>query len=230
MAETAVKRAPGRGRFITFEGGEGSGKSTQIKTLAQRLNAAKLRAIVTREPGGSPGAEIIRHLVLSGMGKLLGAEAETLLFAAARDNHVRTVIGPALNQGIWVLCDRFSDSTRAYQGRLGNVAPEVLNAMERVTIGDLKPDLTIILDVPVEVGLQRAAARRGIGAPDRFEAEDVRFHQQLRDAYRQIAAAEPQRCVLIDADVDAAIVAAAIWSAVRDRLLAVDVGSAVNSA
>ena len=102
--------------------------------------------------------------------------------------------------------------------------------MERVTIGDLKPDLTIILDVPVEVGLQRAAARRGIGAPDRFEAEDVRFHQQLRDAYRQIAAAEPQRCVLIDADVDAAIVAAAIWSAVRDRLLAVDVGSAVNSA
>jgi dTMP kinase len=230
MAETAVKRAPGRGRFITFEGGEGSGKSTQIKTLAQRLNAAKLRAIVTREPGGSPGAEIIRHLVLSGMGKLLGAEAETLLFAAARDDHVRTVIGPALNQGIWVLCDRFSDSTRAYQGRLGNVAPEVLNAMERVTIGDLKPDLTIILDVPVEVGLQRAAARRGIGAPDRFEAEDVRFHQQLRDAYRQIAAAEPQRCVLIDADVDAAIVAAAIWSAVRDRLLAVDVGSAVNSA
>jgi len=230
MAETAVKRAPGRGRFVTFEGGEGSGKSTQIKALAQRLDAAKLRAIVTREPGGSPGAEIIRHLVLSGMGKLLGAEAETLLFAAARDDHVRTVIGPALNQGLWVLCDRFSDSTRAYQGRLGNVAPAVLNAMERVTIGDLKPDLTIILDVPVEVGLQRAAARRGTGVPDRFEAEDVRFHQELRDAYRQIAAAEPQRCVLIDANVDAATVAAAIWAAVRDRLFAVDAGSAVNSA
>ncbi|HEY3891240.1 MAG TPA: dTMP kinase, partial [Bradyrhizobium sp.] len=145
MAETAVKRAPGRGRFITFEGGEGSGKSTQIKALAQRLDADKLRAIVTREPGGSPGAEIIRHLVLSGMGKLLGAEAETLLFAAARDDHVRTVIKPALNAGLWVLCDRFSDSTRAYQGRLGNVAPAVLNAMERVTIGDLKPDLTFIL-------------------------------------------------------------------------------------
>jgi len=230
MAETAVKRVPGRGRFITFEGGEGSGKSTQIKTLAQRLDAAKLRAIVTREPGGSPGAEIIRHLVLSGMGKLLGAEAETLLFAAARDDHVRTVIGPALNQGLWVLCDRFSDSTRAYQGRLGNVAPAVLNAMERVTIGDLKPDLTIILDVPVEVGLQRAAARRGAGVPDRFEAEDVKFHQDLRDAYRQIAAAEPQRCVLIDANADAATVAAAIWAAVRDRLFAVDAGSAVNSA
>jgi dTMP kinase len=230
MAETAVKRVPGRGRFITFEGGEGSGKSTHIKTLAQRLDAAKLRAIVTREPGGSPGAEIIRHLVLSGMGKLLGAEAETLLFAAARDDHVRTVIGPALNQGLWVLCDRFSDSTRAYQGRLGNVAPAVLNAMERVTIGDLKPDLTIILDVPVEVGLQRAAARRGAGVPDRFEAEDVKFHQDLRDAYRQIAAAEPQRCVLIDANADAATVAAAIWAAVRDRLFAVDAGSAVNSA
>ena len=230
MAETAVKRAPGRGRFITFEGGEGSGKSTQITALAQRLDAAKLRAIVTREPGGSPGAEIIRHLVLSGMGKLLGADAETLLFAAARDDHVRTVIKPALNQGYWVLCDRFSDSTRAYQGRLGNVAPAVLNAMERVTIGDLRPDLTIILDVPVEVGMQRAATRRGTGAPDRFEAEDVRFHQQLRDAYRQIAAAEPQRCVLIDANADAATVAARIWTALRDRLFAADTGSAVNSA
>jgi dTMP kinase len=180
MAKTAVKRSPGRGRFITFEGGEGSGKSTQIKTLAERLDAIKLRALVTREPGGSPGAEIIRHLVLSGMGKLLGPDAETLLFAAARDDHVRTVIRPALGQGIWVLCDRFSDSTRAYQGRLGKVAPELLNAMERVTIGDLKPDLTFILDVPVEIGLQRAAARRGSGAADRFEAEDVRFHRQLR--------------------------------------------------
>src|SRR6202165_3540322 len=188
MAEAVVKRAPGRGRFITFEGGEGSGKSTHIKMLAERLNAVKLRAIVTREPGGSPGAEIIRHLVLSGMGKLLGPDAETLLFAAARDDHVRTVIKPALNQGIWVLCDRFSDSTRAYQGRLGKVAPAVLNAMERVTIGDLKPDLTIILDVPVEVGMQRAAKRRGAGAPDRFEAEDLKFHQAVRDAYRQHAA------------------------------------------
>src|SRR5260221_7654792 len=182
MAEAAVKRALGRGRFITFEGGEGSGKSTQIKTLAERLDAAKLRAIVTREPGGSPGAEIIRHLVLSGMGKLLGPDAETLLFAAARDDHVRTVIKPALSQGIWVLCDRFSDSTRAYQGRLGQVAPAILNAMERVTIGDLKPDLTIILDVPVEVGLQRAASRRGNGVPDRFEAGDIQFHQDFRHA------------------------------------------------
>ncbi len=117
-----------------------------------------------------------------------GADAETLLFAAARDDHVHAVIKPALEQGIWVLCDRFADSTRVYQGRLGEVLPGVLNAMERVTIGDLKPDLTIILDIPVEVGMQRAAARRGNATPDRFEAENIAFHQELRDAYRDIAA------------------------------------------
>jgi len=218
MAEAAFKRVPGRGRFITFEGGEGSGKSTQIRKLSERLTGAKLRNIVTREPGGSPGAEIMRHLVLSGMGKLLGPDAETLLFAAARDDHVRTVIRPALNQGIWVLCDRFSDSTRAYQGRVGNVAPGLLNAMQRVTIGDLKPDLTIILDVPVELGLKRAAARRGNGAPDRFEAEDLKFHQDLREAFRQIAAEDPQRCVLIDASADPDAVAAQIWTILRRQL------------
>jgi dTMP kinase len=220
MGEAGIKRPGGRGKFISFEGGEGSGKSTQIKLLADRLAAARLRAIVTREPGGSPGAEIIRHLVLSGMGKLLGPDAETLLFAAARDDHVHTVIQPALNQGTWVLCDRFSDSTRAYQGRLGNVAPGVLNAMQRVTIGDLKPDLTIILDVPVEVGLKRAAARRGAGAPDRFEAEDIKFHQELRDAYRQIAAEDPDRCVLVDATPDPDVVAAQVWTVLRDHLFA----------
>ena len=218
MAEVALQRPSLRGRFITFEGGEGSGKSTQIRKLAERLDAAKLRAIVTREPGGSPGAEIIRHLVLSGMGKLLGPDAETLLFAAARDDHVRTVILPALNQGVWVLCDRFFDSTRAYQGQLGQVRPELVNAMQRVTIGDLKPDLTFILDVPVEIGLQRAAARRGSAAADRFEAEDVNFHQDLREAYRQIAADDPERCVLIDATADQETVAARIWTALREHL------------
>jgi dTMP kinase len=228
MGDAPIKRTAGRGRFISFEGGEGSGKSTQIKKLTERLEAAKLRSIITREPGGSPGAEIIRHLVLSGMGKLLGPDAETLLFAAARDDHVRTVILPALSQGIWVLCDRFYDSTRAYQGRLGQVLPGVLNAMQRVTIGDLKPDLTIILDVPVEIGLQRAAARRGGGAPDRFEAEDVKFHQDLRDAYRQIAAEDPQRCVLIDATADPDAVAAQVWTALRDHLFSM--ATAANSA
>ncbi|WFU37440.1 dTMP kinase [Bradyrhizobium sp. CB82] len=218
MTEIAVKPPSGRGRFITFEGGEGSGKSTQIKRLADRLNATKLKTIVTREPGGSPGAEIMRHLVLSGMGKLLGPDAETLLFAAARDDHVRTVIEPALNQGIWVLCDRFADSTRAYQGSLGSVPEGVINAMQRVTIGDLKPDATIILDLPVEIGLQRAAARRGSGTPDRFEGENLKFHQDLREAYRKIAAGDPGRCVLIDASGDPDTVAARIWAALRDRV------------
>jgi dTMP kinase len=230
MATAGAKKDSKSGRFITFEGGEGSGKSTQIKTLAERLHGAGQRTVVTREPGGSPGAEIIRHLLLSGMGKLLGPEAETLLFAAARDDHVHTVIEPALDQGIWVLCDRFSDSTRAYQGSLGKVDPGILNALQRVTIGDLKPDLTFILDVPVEVGMQRANARRGTGAPDRFEAEDIKFHEGLRDAYRQIAAAEPQRCVLIDADTDAATVAAKVWSAVRDRFPSFDVSKMANLA
>jgi dTMP kinase len=219
MAKVA-KKAPIRGRFITFEGGEGSGKSTQIRILADRLAGARMRAIVTREPGGSPGAEIIRHLVLSGMGRLLGPEAETLLFVAARDDHAHAVIKPALEQGTWVLCDRFSDSTRAYQGTLGHVDPRVLSAMERVTIGDLRPDLTLILDVPVEIGMQRAAARRGAATPDRFEAEDIGFHQKLRDAYRQIAEAEPQRCALIDANADANTVAAKVWTVLRERLMA----------
>jgi dTMP kinase len=230
MAETVIRRAAGRGRFISFEGGEGSGKSTQIRKLAERLEAAKLRTIVTREPGGSPGAEVIRHLILSGMGKLLGAEAETLLFAAARDDHVHTVIQPALNQGTWVLCDRFSDSTRVYQGRVGHVATDLVNAMERVTIGDLKPDLTFILDIPVEVGLKRAAARRGNAAPDRFESEDIKFHQNLREAYREIAASEPRRCVLIDANADANAVAADVWAALRERLFAAPAASVATTA
>lgn len=208
-----------RGHFITFEGGEGAGKSTQIRLLADRLDAAQRRLLVTREPGGSPGAEIIRHVVLSGMGKLLGAEAETLLFAAARDDHVHTVIKPALEQGIWVLCDRFSDSTRAYQGSLGQVDPRLMKAMQRVTIGGLRPDLTFILDLPVETGVQRANLRRGSAAPDRFEGEDIRFHRQLREAFRQIAAEEPERCALINADAETGVVGERIWTTLLERLL-----------
>lgn len=220
MVEPAPPRGPGRGKFITFEGGEGAGKSTQIKMLAKRLEAAGTPFVMTREPGGSAGAEIMRHLVLSGIGKLLGAEAETLLFAAARDDHVRNVILPALNRGSWVLCDRFFDSTRAYQGSQGKVAPGILNAMQRVTIGNLKPDLTLILDVPVEVGTKRAAVRRGNGMPDRFESEDATFHQGLREAFRRIAAADPGRCVLIDATADPDKVADAVWDTVRAHLFA----------
>lgn len=206
------------GRFITFEGGEGSGKSTQIQILADRLNNSNLKTIVTREPGGSPGAEIMRHLLLSGMGKFLGAETETLLFAAARDDHVHQVIKPALARGVWVLCDRFTDSTAVYQGKLGNVSPGLIRALERVTIGDLKPDLTLILDVPVAVGLKRAVKRRGGGSADRFEQEGLEFHEKLRQSYAQLATDYPARCVLIDADADTDAVAARVWDVVRERL------------
>lgn len=226
MPKPSFKATAGAGRFITFEGGEGAGKSTQISILADRLNGADHQTITTREPGGSTGAEIVRHLVLSGMGKFLGADAEALLFAAARDDHVHQVIEPALQRGIWVLCDRFTDSTRVYQGKLGKVNPALIEAMERVTIGGLKPDLTLILDVPVAVGLRRAVVRRGKAAADRFEQEDIAFHERLREAYRQIAADEPQRCALIDANADQETVAARIWSAVHDRLLATNVAEA----
>ncbi|MBI5129688.1 MAG: dTMP kinase [Rhodopseudomonas palustris] len=220
MVEQTEQTISPIGRFITFEGGEGAGKSTQIKLLAQRLEKAGLQTLVTREPGGSPGAEVIRHLLLSGIGHLIGgAQAEALLFAAARDDHVRTLIEPALARGVWVLCDRFYDSTRVYQGKLGDVSPALLNALQDVTIGTMQPDLTIILDVPVEIGLKRAAVRRGTAAPDRFEGETTDFHRKLRDAYRQIATAEPGRCVLIDADAEPKLVADRIWLAVQDRLL-----------
>lgn len=219
---TTAKKPPRqrkRGRFITFEGGEGAGKSTQIKILADRLEALDHRVIVTREPGGSPGAEIIRHVVLSGMGRLLGPEAEALLFAAARDDHVHTLIKPALSDGIWVLCDRFYDSTRAYQGSQGNVAPDLLDRLQTVTIGGLKPDLTFILDLPVEVGSKRAALRRGSDAPDRFEAEGLAFHRGLRDAFLAIARDEPKRCAVINADADQDAVSAEIWATLSSRLL-----------
>lgn len=207
-----------RGRFITFEGGEGAGKSTQIKFLADRLEANGIRAMTTREPGGSLGAEIIRHMLLAGMGKLLGPDAETLLFAAARDDHVSHVIEPALRGGIWVLCDRFADSTRVYQGKLGAVDPAFIDALERVTIGGLKPDLTFVLDLPVETGLQRATLRRGLATPDRFESEGREYHEKLRRAYLDIARENPARCVVIDATPPVATVAARIWDSARGRL------------
>ena len=150
-----------RGRFITFEGGEGTGKSTHAALLADRLKALGIGVVMTREPGGSPGAEAIRHVLLSGVAKPLGAETEAILFAAARDDHVRNTIEPALASGRWVISDRFVDSSRVYQGTLGHVDPKLLRALERVTVGDLKPDLTFILDVPADVGLARASKRRG---------------------------------------------------------------------
>src|SRR5262252_9196384 len=161
-----------RGRFITFEGGEGSGKSTQVATLVKRLTSLGVAVMATREPGGSAGAEAVRHVLLSGAAKPLGAHAEAILFAAARDDHVSQTIRPALDSGRWVISDRFADSTRIYQGTLGNVDTRLIARLEHITIADTRPDLTIILDVPVEVGLKRASWRRGQAAGDRFEAED----------------------------------------------------------
>ena len=207
-----------RGKFITFEGGEGTGKSTQAGLLAHKLESIGLGVLLTREPGGSPGAEIIRHVLLSGAAKPLGADAEAMLFAAAREDHVRCTIEPALAAGKWVVCDRFADSTRVYQGALGQVDRRLIKGLERVSIGDLLPDLTLILDVPVDVALERLALRRGDAAPDRFEAENVEFHQKLREAFRALADDEPERCVIIDASVPRVQVAKDIWDTVQSRL------------
>ena len=206
------------GKFITFEGGEGTGKSTQAATLARRLKELGLKVLVTREPGGSPGAEIMRHVILSGAAKPLGPEAEAMLFAAARDDHIRCTILPALDAGKWVICDRFVDSTRVYQGAMGAIDPRFMKALERVSVGDLHPDLTLVLDVPAELGLRRAAGRRRGGEPDRFEAEQMDFHEKLRGAYLALAASEPDRCVIVDAAVPKKKVAERIWQAVTTRL------------
>jgi len=207
-----------RGRFITFEGGEGSGKSTHCRLLSERLKALGIDVVLTREPGGSPGAEAIRHVLMSGAAKPLGAEAEALLFAAARDDHIRSTIEPALTRGAWVTCDRFLDSTRVYQGTLGQVDHKLIRALERVTVGDLRPDLTFILDVPADVGLARAGKRRGEAAADRFEEESLATHEQLREAYRRLAISEPARCIMIDATAPKAAVADRIWKAVNEHL------------
>lgn len=210
---------PRRGRLITLEGGEGAGKSTQIGHLLRRLREAGVDAIATREPGGSEGAEILRKVLLSGVVKPLGPTAEAILFAAARIDHIDKTIEPALAAGAWVVSDRFSDSTRAYQGGAGDLDPRLLRALERVTLGGLRPDLTLILDLPPEEGLLRAARRRAPGENlDRFERENLQFHERLRAAFLAIAAQEPERCVVIDASASETKVAEAIWNAVSSRL------------
>jgi len=206
-----------RGKFITFEGGEGAGKSTQAAKLALRLESLGTAVLLTREPGGSPGAEIIRHVLLSGAAKPLGPEAEAMLFAAAREDHVKCAIEPALQSGKWVVCDRFADSTRVYQGTLGQVDQRLIKGLERVSIGDLLPDLTLILDLPVEAGLQRQAQRRGDAEPDRFEAENVEFHEKLRQAYLALAALEPRRCVVVDASGSKEDIARQVWAVVNSH-------------
>ncbi|MCX5514800.1 dTMP kinase [Kaistia algarum] len=207
------------GHFITFEGGEGSGKSTQARRLAERLRETGATVVVTREPGGTETAERIRDFLLSGRGEGFGAEGEAILFAAARADHVDRVIRPALERGEWVLSDRFFDSTRAYQGGDG-VDEALLSALEHLAVGSVRPHLTLLLDLPVEAGLARAAKRRGEGdVPDRFERETVERHDRRRQAFLAIASREPERLIIVDASRGEDEVAAHVWRAVELRLL-----------
>jgi dTMP kinase len=205
-----------RGRFITFEGGEGAGKSTQVRVLAERLSGAGLEVVATREPGGSTGAEAIRDLLVNGEPDRWSAMSETLLMYAARRDHIERTIRPALERGAWVVSDRFADSTRAYQGAGGGAPQGLVAALETFVLEETRPDLTLVLDLPVELGLERAGLRGGGEA--RFEAKGHAFHQRLREAFLRIAAAEPNRCVVLDAGQPPEAVSEAVWIAVSAHL------------
>ncbi len=206
------------GLFITFEGGEGAGKSTQIDLLAEHLSALGLDTLITREPGGSAGAEAVRHVILSGNAESYGPAMEALLFAAARADHVDQLIRPALAENRIVLCDRFIDSSRAYQGVTGNLNATYMAAIERIAIDGAMPDLTIILDIPAEKGLSRANKRRGADEADRFEKEAIAVHEARRQAFLAIAKAEPDRCRIVDADRAQDVISADII-AIADEIL-----------
>jgi dTMP kinase len=206
------------GRFITFEGGEGSGKSTQAAILADRLERAGRPILATREPGGSPAAEEIREVLLSGQVAPMGPLAEAVLFSIARADHVDNAIKEALQQGAWVICDRFFDSTRAYQGVTAGVPRGLINALERITVGALSPDITFILDIPPEEGLARAQERAEGADPDRFEGQQLMVHERIRRAFLDIADEEPERCIVVDASQPEAMVAEDVWEAVLQRL------------
>lgn len=205
-----------QGRFITFEGGEGAGKSTQLQRLAARLAIGGQEVVATREPGGSPGAEAIRELVLKGSADRWSPITETLLMYAARRDHVERVIRPALARGAWVVCDRFADSTRAYQGAAGGTDPGLIAALETYILEATRPDLTLIFDLPVAVGLERAHVRAG--AEMRFESKGQAFHERLREGFLAIAKAEPERCAVIDATGPLNEVEDRVWAAVEARL------------
>ena len=185
------------GFFITFEGGEGVGKSTQIELLRARLAKHKIETISTREPGGTPGAEAIRHVLLSGAAEPIGPNMEALMFSAARADHVDLVIRPALESGKTVLCDRYIDSTRVYQAYTGKVDIDFVLELEEISCGDIRPDLTFILDMEPEEGMKRAQARNTDDAPDRFEKEDIELQRHRREAFLKIAKQEPERCRVI---------------------------------
>jgi dTMP kinase len=205
-----------RGRFISLEGGEGAGKSTQARRLAERLGADGREVVLTREPGGSPGAEAIRRLLVEGEADRWSAISETLLMSAARRDHIERVIAPALERGAWVISDRFLDSTRAYQGAAGGAPASLIQALEREVVGAVTPDLTLILDMPVEAGLARAGGRAG--GEGRFESKGQEFHERLRAAFLDIARREPERCAVLSAEGDLDTVAARVWDLVAARL------------
>lgn len=210
-----------KGRFITFEGGEGSGKSTQARRLAERLRAAGTDVLLTREPGGSPFAEQVRNLLLGGTLAPHPPIAEALLFSAARADHLANAIRPALEAGRYVICDRFADSTRVYQGAAGGVSDVDLASLERLVVGATQPDLTVILDIDARAGLARATSRREAvegSEIDPFESRALAFHEKLRAGYLAIAAREPQRCALVDAANDPETISEAVWQLVSARL------------
>lgn len=218
---TPDRNSPDNSYFITFEGGEGVGKSTQIKRLAQRLQKVGLPVTISREPGGTEGAEAVRHVVLDkAAAEPFGPKMEALLFAAARSDHVEQVIKPAMARGDIVIVDRFLDSTRVYQGASNNLDGDFVNALERVAINGMVPDLTIILDLQPELGMERATVRREDGVDvDRFEREEISKHAARRQAFLQIAEQEPDRCVVVDASGDIDTVERAIWKVVTSRLV-----------
>lgn len=205
-----------RGRFITLEGGEGAGKTTQIARLAAALAEAGVAVHATREPGGAPGAEAIRKLLVEGEPGRWQPMTEALLHFAARAEHVARTVRPLLDRGVWVLCDRFADSTMAYQGYGHGLGTGPVARLYRTVLGDFGPDLTLVLDLPVEEGLRRAAARKG--TEDRYERMDRSFHERVRAGFLAIAAAAPQRCAVVDASRPADEVAASVRAAVRERL------------
>jgi dTMP kinase len=224
------------GKFVTFEGGEGAGKSTQALLLQRTLSRLRVPADVTREPGGTPLAEAVRAVLLDAGLSQRSPSSELLLFYAARADHLQRRILPALHAGSWVICDRFNDSTRAYQGSLDQNQRALLEALERHVVGSNLPDLTVILDVDPEVGMRRAIRRTYDAggrspllvtdqlafsfAPDRFEALDIEFHRRVRTAFLEIARAEPHRCVVIDSGGGIHRVAELVWEAISERFSA----------
>ena len=203
------------GRFITFEGGEGAGKSTQVRALVAHLRDLGLEVVQTREPGGSSGAEALRDLLVTGDAGRWSPVSETLMMYAARANHLEQVIRPALERGAWIVCDRFADSTRAYQGAGGGVTPDLIETIDRAVVADTQPDLIIVMDMPPEAGLRRALSRGD--DENRFESKGLAFHERLREGFLRRAAAYPERYRLIDADRPIEDITLSIWAEVSDR-------------